>query len=349
MENDLECIYIFNTEMELQGIIDSFISLRWRRKYFEAGEFEIVIAPDPNNIDLIKSDNIVVRNNSIEAGIIENININDDGTQIEITISGRFLSAILERRIVKKRINFTGSVIEGMKKLLNQMTKLSNILEIEPTTIPSEKITFQCTYKNVYEYLIKLSKYSNIAFRIVPDIENKKMIFQNYVGVDRTNKQMENEQYQFSDTAFNIEKSEYDYSNKNECNYVLIGGQGEAEERVLTEISLGKSCMELRERFVDARNESPNDLTDSEYREILKSLGREQLNEETKTLEVTADTIDYKDKWDLGDIVDVWISEWKISQEFRITEVEEIVEEGQRTVYATFGDTLSEPFENDEE
>ena len=154
-------LFFFDKELNLLGIVDYFISLRWRRKYFEAGEFEIVLPVNDYMMQFIDTDVIVMRNNYTEAGIIETIEFSDNGTDEEATISGRFLTSLLSRRIVKSKINFSGNTIEGMNTIVNAMTPLTTQWETETVTMSSPHIDFQVTYKNVYDYLCKLSEYSN--------------------------------------------------------------------------------------------------------------------------------------------------------------------------------------------
>ena len=144
--NDEEILYVYDLDFNFIGTIDSFKSLRWTRKYFEAGEFEIVLAADSQNLEMFKKDRLIIRNNYTESGIIETIEYKDNGTDEDLTVSGRFLSSILERRIVKSTINFNGTSIDGMKSLLNQMSTFPSF-EIEQTTMSSMPIQFQCSYK----------------------------------------------------------------------------------------------------------------------------------------------------------------------------------------------------------
>ena len=88
-------LFFFDKELNLLGVVDYFISLRWRRKYFEAGEFEIVLPVTNYVLQFISTDILVMRNNYTEAGIIETIEFSDDGTNEEVILSGRFLSSIL--------------------------------------------------------------------------------------------------------------------------------------------------------------------------------------------------------------------------------------------------------------
>lgn len=340
-------LFFYNTNLEMQGIIDSFISLRWRRKYFEAGEFEIVLPVTEKIKNLIDYDMIIMRNNYTEAGIIETIEYDDNGTDETVTISGRFLSSILDRRIVKSKINYTGYVIEGMNTIINAMTPFTTQWETVIVSMSSPAITFQVTYKNVYEYLCKLSRYSNIGFRIVPNVESKVFMFEVYKGLDRTSEQSANEIYAFSDDRGNIEKGSMIVSNKDMVNYVLVGGTGEDDERIMVTVTKNKTGFNLHEHFSDQKSLSNKDVTTSKYREMLTSAGKSELNEGTLKFEVTGmDLGDYKTKWNLGDVVDVKKEEWGISTTYRITEIEEIIEDGKKTIYPTFASPLAEGWED---
>ncbi|MCQ3908918.1 MAG: siphovirus ReqiPepy6 Gp37-like family protein [Mycoplasmoidaceae bacterium] len=340
-------LFFYNTNLEMQGIIDSFISLRWRRKYFEAGEFEIVLPVTEKIKSLIDHDMIIMRNNYTEAGIIETIEYDDNGTDETVTISGRFLSSILDRRIVKSKINYTGYVIEGMNTIVNAMTPFTTQWETVIVSMSSPAITFQVTYKNVYEYLCKLSRYSNIGFRIVPNVESKVFMFEVYKGLDRTSEQSTNEIFAFSDDRGNIEKGSMLVSNKDMVNYVLVGGTGEDDERIMVTVTKNKTGFNLHEHFSDQKSLSNKDVTTSKYKEMLTSAGKSELNEGTLKFEVTGmDLGDYKTKWNLGDVVDVKKEEWGISTTYRITEIEEIIEDGKKTIYPTFASPLAEGWED---
>ena len=339
-----EVLYIFDKDLNFKGVIDSFISLRWRRKYYEAGEFELVVAPYKNNIDLLgKKDRIIIRQDYSEAAIIDTVSFSDDGKNVELTCSGSFLLYLTKRRIVKKTINYKGNILDAEKTLLREMTPLTDKFEIEETTIQTKDIQFQCTYKNVYEMQCKFSKLSNIGSRIVPNIENKVFRFENYAGIDRTHNQKINEKYCFSTQNHNSEKLELTDTLIGNCNSVLVGGSGEGEERILVEVSEGDySGFDLFESFLDAKSENKGNLTDSAYKENLKTLGLSKILSEQRSIEITANSVDYRNKWDLGDIVDIQDENWNILESVRITEVEEIIENGKREIKPTFGTPLAE-------
>ena len=309
---------------------------------------ELSAGNDENIMQFINTDIIVMRNNYTEAGIIETIEFSDNGTNEEVTISGRFLSSLLSRRIIKSKINFKGNTIEGMNTIVSTITPLTSLWEIVSVSMNSPDINFQVTYKNVYDYLCKLSQYSNIAFRIVPNVDSKVYMFEVWKGLDRTSEQNENEAYSFSDDNFNIEQGRLTISDKTKVNYVLVGGSGEDNNRTLVIVDEGKKEFDLYEVFSDQKGISETDLSANEYKEKLKQAGEESLSNGTFQLEVTAlIQQDYKTKWDLGDVVNIMKKKWGVYTTYRIIEVEEIIEDGKKTIYPTFGSPLPSVWEED--
>ena len=341
-------LFFFDKNLDLLGIVDYFISLRWRRKYFEAGEFEIVLPVNEYTMQFVSEDIIVMRNNYTEAGIIDTIEYSDNGTDEQVTISGRFLSSLLERRIVTSKINFNGNTVEGMNTIVNAMTPLTTQWETSQVTMSSPHIEFQCTYKNVYEYLRKLAEYSNIGVRVVPNVESKVYMFEVWKGLDRTSTQSTNEQYAFSDDKYNIEQGNLVISSKTKATYILVGGTGEDDERTVVSVNNGKTGFDRYEVFSDQSSLSDDGLSTSEYKNQLKTVGEGILSDGTFSLEVTALVQqDYKSKWDLGDIVDIKKDKWGTSSTQRIIEVEEIIEDGKKTIYPTFGSPLASAWDDE--
>lgn len=268
---------VYDRDLNFLGVIDSYSSLRWRRKYFEAGEFELNINPTANNYRLLNADNIIVRSDlteNDEFGIIDSWKFKEDKDKLTITVYGRFGLFLLNRRIIKSRINYRGTYIGGFRKLLTTMRPFSK-LDITSSDIVSGNVDFQCTYKNVYTYHEKLSRASNIGGKIVLDLENKRYKYVNYVGKDRTEDQKVNTRYEFSEDKSNLDTTEHTYSRKNMITDVLVGGAGEDTNRIMrtvTNVTADTHDFDIREAFVDAKNESNKDLSTTEYNAILDDL-----------------------------------------------------------------------------
>lgn len=341
-------LFFFDRELNMLGIVDYFISLRWRRKYFQAGEFEIVLPVNEYTKQFAQKDVIVMRNNYTEAGIIETIEYKDDGTNEEVTISGRFLSSILERRIIKSTLNFSGQSIEGMNTIIENMTPFTTQWETVEPQMSSRSIDFQATYKNVYDFMCRISEYSNIGFRVVPNVDSKVYMFEAWQGVDRTAEQNENAQYTFSDDNFNIQQGSLVISSKTIANDILVGGTGEGSSRIKVEVTENKTGFDLYEVFSDQKNMSNDGLSDTAYKNQLKDVGNSLLCAGANTFEVNATDIgDYKVKWNLGDIVNIKKEKWGQSTTQRIIEVEEVIEEGNKSIYPVFGSPLASAWKDE--
>lgn len=343
---------VYDRDLNFLGVIDSYSSLRWRRKYFEAGEFELNINPTANNYRLLNADNIIVRSDlteNDEFGIIDSWKFKEDKDKLTITVYGRFGLFLLNRRIIKSRINYRGTYIGGFRKLLTTMRPFSK-LDITSSDIVSGNVDFQCTYKNVYTYHEKLSRASNIGGKIVLDLENKRYKYVNYVGKDRTEDQKVNTRYEFSEDKSNLDTTEHTYSKKNMITDVLVGGAGEDTNRIMrtvTNVTADTHDFDIREAFVDAKNESNKDLSTTEYNAILDDLGKEKLADPTQTFEATVNATDYRKYWDLGDIVNIKKESWSMVMKQRITEVEEVIEKGKHDVIPTYGNPIAETFSNE--
>jgi len=63
-------LYIFNTNRELVGIVESFEYLRWTRRYSQCGSFELKAIATQENAELLKEGNIIWKNDDEEAGLL---------------------------------------------------------------------------------------------------------------------------------------------------------------------------------------------------------------------------------------------------------------------------------------
>ena len=102
------------------------------------------------------------------------------------------------------------------------------------------------------------------------------------------------------------------------------------------------------EVFSDQKSLTKGSLSDNDYKAKLRSVGEGKLSEGTFKLEVTALVQqDYKEKWNLGDIVNVKKEKWGVYTTHRIIEVEETIEDGKKTIYPTFGSPLSSAWDDE--
>lgn len=182
-------LYIYSPAIEQQGVIDSFSSLRWRRRFFEPGEFELHVPAIADNLALLAEGNIIHRLDRSEAGIIEGLKVEGTDTGDEITVTGRMGSSMLDERIITPTINFSGTVEAAMRKIVsdNAVTArpihglaLGVLGNFSPTC------NFQVTYKTVLAALEALAQSAPLGFRVRLDVPGKRWVFEVYDGLDKT-------------------------------------------------------------------------------------------------------------------------------------------------------------------
>lgn len=338
-------IKIYDANLYRQGQIENQTSLIWTRKFYEPGNFELHAPITEENLRLLQPGNIVGKKGSEEAGIIEDLEKEESDIKNEVTAKGRFLSAYMDRRLIKQTVNFDGRVEVAMRNLLSGAVAIP-LVELGELHGFTETVRFQATMKNLQSFETKLSKTGAIGYRFTPDFINKRIVFDLYQGKDRTFSQTTNNRVIFSEDYNNLNNALYKYNDQGLRTYAVVGGEGEGSSRVYVTIGSG-SGLGLRELFVDAKDIQSEGLTSAEYREALLQRGREALNEAiiSESLECETEAainFTYKEDYDLGDIVTIRKKKWGLYMNQRITELQEVYQYGSLTVVPTFGDPLPE-------
>lgn len=349
-------LYIFDRSLNFKGVIDNFTSLRWVRRYYKCGEFELQCDLTPENLILLARENIIYKKEDSEAGYIEYRDIKQDTEGKEILIlKGKFLTGYLNRRIIwgTEILNVTTEI--AMRTLVtdNCITPIDSN-RIIPNLILSalnsftDTVNYQVSYANLLDEVESLSSVSDLGLRVNLDITNKKLIFEIYKGLDRSVKQSINSRAIFSKEFENILEQEYVDSLNNYRNLALVGGIGEGDARKLAIVGAG-SGLDRFEVFNDQKSLSNvvNSVTmsDADYTLLLVGKGNEIL---ASTLEIkTFDSkinlnsnLKYKTDFDLGDIITIISKKWGITLDSRITEIEEIYEESGPQINITFGNNI---------
>lgn len=345
-------LYIYNPDIELQGVIDGYSSLRWRRRFFEPGEFELHCQATPENIVLLQEGNIIHRLDRQEAGIIEGVKISegDNNNGDEIVATGRMGSSQLDQRVITPTITFTGKTEDAMRKIVSDNAITARPLAhlvLGPAAGFTPTCTFQVTGKNVLTALEALARSAPLGFRIRLDVPNRQWIFETYDGIDRTVTQHDRPYVLFSDEFRNISKPEYALDNTGYSNYAYVAGEGDGSARTVVTVDQ-TGGQPRRELWVDARDlqlDKDHSETQAAYEDRLRQRGIEKLAAAAKSESFTAAAVDtdnfrYLTDWDLGDIVS--FEKWGIRLDQRITEVEEVDENGVVTITPTCGSPLPE-------
>ena len=343
-------LYIYNQAIALQGVVDGFSSLRWRRRYYAPGEFELHCPATADNVALLSLGNIIHRLDRDEAGIIEGITIEGTDGGDEITVTGRMGSSLIDCRVITPTISFSGTVENAMRKIVsgNCITArplLGLVLGAPGGYAPT--CTFQLTGKNCLTACKALSRAAALGFRVRLDVQNRQWVFEAYSGTDRSVLQTERPYVAFSDDYSNITGAKYSADTTGSANYAYVAGQGDGNARVIVEVDRAGTAPR-RELWVDQRDtqqDAEHGETLEAYKTRLAQIGAEKLAETVKSQAFEASAINtenfaYLTDWNLGDIVT--FEKWGIRLDQRVTEVEEVYENGVETITPVCGNPLPE-------
>lgn len=353
-------LYIFNENVEFEGILESYFSLRWVRKYSKAGEFELHCSLTIETLNLLQKGNIIWKKGDLEGAYVEYRHLKQDTTGKEIlVIKGKFLTGYLGRRIVWERQNLNTTSELAIREVINNNAinptnadRKINLLALGEVKNYTQSLNKQVSYKNLLETIEEIANVSELGFKTILDIQNKQMVFDVYEGLDRTANNGVNAPAIFSQEFENILEQEYTDSLNNYRNTVLVAGEGEGSDRELVSLENGQG-LDRYELYVDARdlqstktvNEEDVPIPISEYRKMLEDRGFSKLSEhkeiETFDSKVNLNSnLVYKEDFDLGDIVTCVSKKWGITIDTRIAEIEEIYEENGMSINVVFGNEL---------
>ncbi|MDE7365307.1 MAG: siphovirus ReqiPepy6 Gp37-like family protein [Ruminococcus sp.] len=323
--------------VNLVAICDSFSSFLWDIEYYSCGSFEIYIAATPQNLSIFRTGRIIGRSDDKQHyGIIEKIQLNADTENGDyLTISGRFLMCLLERRIIYPALvsisERTYATIVREAVSTNCMMRGEGLVRMIPGLKLGEisgkcwenTTHLQISYVNLMEWIyticetiggtanIRLQSEENGGFSLIFDLSE---------GTDRSVLQNENPHIIFSDLYNNLLSFEYTLDYSKHCNFAYIHGSGEGAERKRTIFYNGDKIPQFLERYeisVDARdlssevqiNGETTEIPINEYIAILKQRGAEKLVPVTEksesTIAVNSQQYQYNKDYFLGDYVTV--------------------------------------------
>ena len=325
-------LIVLDTSLQAVTVLDGYNSLIWTDRYSEAGDFEIYTRASADLFEQIKLDYFLQRADSEHLMIIEKIATStdvDEGNMV--TITGRSLESILDRRIIWGQKDLNGGFQEGIKTLItetiinpsNTDRKISNFIFKDSTDQEITKLTLEAQYDgdNLYDVIKAACEDKGIGFKVTLNASDQ-FVFELYKGVDRSYDQMDLPVVIFSNKFDNLINSNYVESYETFKNVSLVRGAdkttGETSTRYYTSVGNAKG-LTRRETYTDAQSISRqrenaaggmDDIPDSEYTSLVRREGKKTLNENMQIVSFEGEaetTIMFKYGKDFfnGDIVQV--------------------------------------------
>lgn len=340
--------FILNENFERVAQVEDFISFIWTPRFYAPGDFELCCRIEYS--EYIYKGTYVARHNDDHIGIVEKIQYKlTDDQQEMIIASGRFLPAILARRIISNQTQLTGNVPQCIRLLVEENA-------INPTnaarTIPglyfvnnstsTEEMDAQYTGENLLDTLSSVCELYKIGMDGVLD-EDKHIKFIIFDGVDRSVAQSTNPPVVFAQSFENLLNSEYEADYTEYGTDVLVGGEGEGISRTMVWSAKDtQSGLDRYEKFLDASSAVSNDqiITQETYEKQLEGLGLEELSEYTAAFsgEVDFSNVVIGEDINIGDLCTIKNERWGMMINTRLLQViESVGEDGSYTVVPTFG------------
>ena len=348
-------LIVLDLNLDAISIEDSYKSLIWTDRYTQCGDFELYTLMRDDILNRIKRDYYLQNPDSDHVMIIENISIESDVEEgNHLTLSGRSLESILDRRIIWGLKTISGNFQDGIETLLNECIinptdadrKIENfVFEVsDDPAITELTIDAQFTGDNLYDVISNACTERHIGFKVTLN-DSKQFVFKLYAGEDRSYDQTINPYVIFSPEFENLANSNYLESGSSLKNVTLIGGEGEGTARKYATAGSGTG-INRREIFTDARDISSDDVpAGSTYDSLLQQRGNENLvdNSVITSFEGEAEMtamFKYGEDFFIGDIVQI-ANEYGHEGKARVIELVMSEDESGTSAYPTF-ETITE-------
>ena len=360
-------LYVYSSEMELQGIVEKIASLIWTRRYWSCGEFKLLVPFTEEHSRMLVKNNIIMKRGDDEAAQIRYVSItkNSQGLE-EIEVQGKFLIAWIGKRIIKKQIitnDTTQNILyrivrEHVTNPADTARKIPDVsIATDDEDTESGVIDYTSEqYTNAQLAAETAAKAAKLGIRMRTDARTGAHVFSVYEGRDLTaGNTAGNAPCIFSQEFDNIVEQEYTNSVENLKTTAFVGGEEkEGVARKVAEVGGSAAGLAREEVFINATDivqEYEDDdgtqvsLTDAEYLALLSARGAEELEQYAETLSFgskinTFANLIYRTDYDLGDRVTCVNKRWGIRIDVRITEIAETYQNNVEEIDITFGESL---------
>ena len=232
---------IYTPALELVGFLEIQRSVIWEDNAFSAGSFSVESLITPESLTMLRPENIIWIEGET-AGIIEYVQEEAGENGPYITVKGRTLTGILDRRVLWGLYNLKGTVPAIMNALVDDCCVNPTRGDAEARKIPGlvlmdaprggEAIQVQATGGTLLERLEALGETYGVAFGVRFNAAVPQMEFWTRWGQNKTIHQNDLDSVLYSTELDDVLSSEYLYNSQDYRNVALVAGEGEGSERV---------------------------------------------------------------------------------------------------------------------
>lgn len=334
------------------AVIDVFTSFIWTDRFYECGDFELKLPVECRPEKMVIGAYITY-DKSEHVMIIEDLQIDrstDDGNIV--TVSGRSLESLLDRRVIYEYTYFKSDSSKGLESYIELLLKnaiispsksyrkISNFTfeKSGSESISSLSIEAQHQGCGLYDTVNSLCRNAGIGWKVT--IKDGKFVFRLYSGMDRTSKVVFSEKM---DTLSEVQYLESVTDFRNAA--MIVGGEDADVGKYCTDVNANENetkATGINRREIVVESSSKRQTTDengktitlseSEYKTVLQNAGLNELasHEVTRTangkVDSTSGQFRYGINFALGDLVtiDAGLSNPTIARVVEVTFSEDI-------------------------
>ncbi|MBQ6127088.1 siphovirus ReqiPepy6 Gp37-like family protein [Candidatus Saccharibacteria bacterium] len=324
----MEC-NIYDKTLTKVGIISDFVSMRWAEQYSDTGSFYLTVNKDAETLSLLQKGIFIgVRPYDTLMYIYSTEDKNG-----QIWAYGAEAKWLLTQRVYDGKL--VCSNVESTLKTAVMAQRPLPILGTAPDRGLTGRITSQRSYATLFDMSKAWCDSVGYGFRLVHDRAARLLRYDVYEGQVQPNAV-------YSEKYRNMQNLVRTQSEKMLANVAIVRGGGEGEDR--TKVYVGDTTstgFERQELYVDARDIvfDENEMTQSEYEDMLRARGSEKLAEKVAVDEITFDisSDDYGTVVHLGDTIRCSLPEYGLTASVRITGVTMTYEQNVQTVSLSLG------------
>lgn len=237
--------YILDSNFKKIALLEDFESMIWTDRYSQCGDFEMLIRNNSQSSQLITPDKYIANSESDRLMIPETRSLGTDIPDGLVEISGNSLEYIIDRRPTASMTSMEEFQTGKAAYLILMAVHLACVANEwnvpNPSALPRFRVAFhtapdtpQFTMKSkkstAYEWIQEIAPIEAIGFKVtiqdflnwdpynggikppkedLPWLEKNMMVFETYIGKDRTSRQSVNPLVAFRPDLENLSKSQY--------------------------------------------------------------------------------------------------------------------------------------------
>ena len=297
---------LYDADLNRIAIIgEQYISCLWSEGYNTIENFSLELIATDEYKRKISVDCYVGRNDRNTLMVIKTVQISGG----KIVASGKQATRVLADVPFIGTIESGSDIDTSVINAYNNSDKYRNV-EFSSTSL-GVKYNHQISNKSFSELCEIMAQSGNVGFRSI--LENRTISIEFYQPAEKEN-------LVFSQKFGNLIVEAVSISSENYKNYAIVLGEGEGDNRTKAFADLTNGG-ERRSLIVDAKDlQLEEGETIEKYKERLASRGIEKLLERTKTFscDFTPYASDFGKKYDLGDVLTIYLTDYGITLKARI-------------------------------